>query len=53
MERLHKNKQNVTFVSYEEIDFSIIQRLNEKEGWLSFIQRQENTKYAWKHSPIA
>ncbi|WP_346930109.1 GNAT family N-acetyltransferase [Clostridium sp.] len=38
---------------FTEVDFSSIQVLYEKEGWMTFLKRSEDALKAWKNSNIA
>jgi len=38
---------------FNETDFSSIQILYEKEGWMTFLKRSEDALKAWKNSNIA
>jgi len=38
---------------FVETDFPLVQRLYEKEGWMTFIKRKEDSLKAWKSSSIS
>jgi len=38
---------------FVEKDFPLVQRLYEKEGWMTFIKRSEDSLKAWKSSAIS
>ncbi|MEH7179923.1 GNAT family N-acetyltransferase [Neobacillus vireti] len=38
---------------YQESDFNRIQELNEEEGWSNLVEKNEDTKEAWKNSNVS
>ncbi|WHY01586.1 GNAT family N-acetyltransferase [Neobacillus sp. DY30] len=38
---------------YQEDDFNRIQELNQEEGWSNLVEKNEDTKEAWKHSNVS
>lgn len=43
----------ITIRSYEEKDLEHIQRLNQQQGWTGLVEKNIQTKEAWKNSNIA
>lgn len=43
----------ITIRSYEEKDLEHIQRLNQQQGWTGLVEKNVQTKEAWKNSNIA
>ena len=38
---------------YQESDFNRIQELNQEEGWNNLVEKNEDTKEAWKNSNVS
>lgn len=45
--------EGVTFAPYREEQFDAIQELNKIEGWTQLVERNEETKAAWRNSNVA
>ncbi|KGM44658.1 GNAT family N-acetyltransferase [Neobacillus niacini] len=45
--------KNIRIRQYQEDDFTRIQELNQKEGWSNLVEKNEETKEAWKHSNVS
>jgi GNAT superfamily N-acetyltransferase len=52
MELNLKNKKSVFIRTYQEDDFNEIQKLNMNEGWNNLVEKNEDTKEAWKNSNV-
>lgn len=48
-----KLPKGILIRQFVEKDFSSVQRLYEKEGWMTFIKRKEDSLKAWKSSSIS
>jgi len=48
-----KLPKGICIRQFNETDFSSIQILYEKEGWMTFLKRSEDALKAWKNSNIA
>ena len=47
-----KLPKNILIRQFVETDFPSVQRLYEKEGWMTFIKRSDEGLEAWKNSTI-
>jgi ribosomal protein S18 acetylase RimI-like enzyme len=53
MELILNNKNTVLIRTYQENDFNEIQQLNRIERWNNLVEKNEETKEAWRNSNIA
>lgn len=52
MELILNNEKSVFIRTYKENDFNEIQQLNMSEGWNNLVEKNEDTKEAWRNSNI-
>jgi predicted N-acetyltransferase YhbS len=45
--------EHIRIRQYQENDFNRIQELNQEEGWINLVVKNEDTKEAWKHSNVS
>lgn len=45
--------EHIRIRQYQEKDFNRIQELNQQEGWNNLVEKNEETKVAWKHSNVS
>jgi predicted N-acetyltransferase YhbS len=44
--------EHIHIRQYQENDFNRIQELNHEEGWSNLVEKNDDTKEAWKHSNV-
>jgi ribosomal protein S18 acetylase RimI-like enzyme len=50
---MSENKRSIHIRPFQESDFTRIQELNKEEGWSNLVEKNDDTKEAWRNSNVA